>query len=148
MVGVNNFNLFSRILRWICFVFIWLGFCFHIVDGRMMAKVGAIVYKVAPCTMTVRQVLASPRPVPILPLQTFRPPTEDLSVGSNHRQRSGLLGWPKMEGNFLITGAAQGFGKEFTRRVLKSKFFGLFSHPHLNIHKIWQYYASPKTVRY
>jgi len=25
-----------------------------------------------------------------------------------------------MEGNFLITGAAQGFGKEFTRRVLKS----------------------------
>ena len=27
-----------------------------------------------------------------------------------------------MEGNFLITGAAQGFGKEFTRRVLKSKY--------------------------
>ena len=37
------------------------------------------------------------------------------------------MGIPKMEGNFLITGAAQGFGKEFTRRVLKSNYLGHFS---------------------
>ena len=46
-----------------------------------------------------------------------------------------------MEGNFLITGAAQGFGKEFTRRVLKSKFLDFFlrqrytcQHRNLNAH--------------
>ena len=32
-----------------------------------------------------------------------------------------------MEGNFLITGAAQGFGKEFTRRVLKSKYLSFLA---------------------
>merc|ERR1711990_963822 len=37
-----------------------------------------------------------------------------------HTEEQTLFGFPKMEGNFLITGAAQGFGKEFTRRVLKS----------------------------
>ena len=43
----------------------------------------------------------------------IRPLVRSVGQTKSDKERS------RMDGNFLITGAAQGFGKEFTRRVLR-----------------------------
>ena len=85
---------------------------------------GAIVYKVALyCTGDAQQsgsglTLASNQPATIVQIQAFRSQQKTFAdISSDIKEQL------KMEGNFLITGAAQGFGKEFTHRVLKSKYF-------------------------
>ena len=85
---------------------------------------GAIVYKVALyCTADAQQsgfglTLASNQPATIVQTQAFRSEQKTFAdISTDLKEQL------KMEGNFLITGAAQGFGKEFTHRVLKSKYF-------------------------
>ena len=88
------------------------------------------MYEVA---LYYNQVFAPPpRPVPVSFLHRYKHSTQEKKF--SHTEEKTLVRFPKMEGNFLITGAAQGFGKEFTRRVLKSKYVGFSSLQPSTIH--------------